>query len=180
LTLSTSNPHTPTHIYADNTNYFVTGTILHHAHLLAPAAHKQYLQEEVLNLAPDYGLDIKAWVILNNHYHILFRLVDGEKLPHFINRFHSKTATTFNQWDNQAGRQVWWNYWDWCICNEQDYWRHFNYIHYNPIKHGYVEQLRDWPYSSLLTYLETEGREWVDDCWRSYPIREFQVEKDDF
>ncbi len=104
MILSTSNPHTPTHIYADDTSYFVTGTILHHAHLLASITYKQHLQEELLNLAPDYGLDLKAWVILNNHYHILFHLTNSDNLPRFFRRLHAKTATTFNQWDNQPGR----------------------------------------------------------------------------
>ena len=179
-TQKTSHRHNPTHIYPDDTSYFVTGAILYHAHLLALATYKQYLQEQLLKLAPAYGLDLKAWVILNNHYHALFYLENGENLSGFLRRFHAKTATTFNEWDNQPGRQVWWNYWDWCIRNEGDFWRHFNYIHYNPIKHGYVQHLRDWPYSSLFTYLAHEGHEWLDDCWRSYPVREFQVENDDF
>jgi len=180
VTRLTLHPHNPYHIYTDDTFYFITGAILHHAPLLGPSSHKQHLQEQLLELALAYDLDLKAWIILDNHYHILFHLTIGENLSSFIRSLHTRTAVTFNQWDNQAGRQVWWNYWDWCIRNEQDYWHHFNYIHYNPIKHGCVQQLRDWPYSSLFTYLETEGREWVDDCWRSYPVREFQVENDDF
>jgi putative transposase len=179
MTAKSNAPHNPLHIYTDNVFYFVTGTILHHAHLLAPTLYKQHLQEQLLDLASQYGLDMKAWVILDNHYHLLFSLANGENLTRFIKRLHSKTATTFNQADRQPGRQVWWNYWDWCIRNERDYWQHFNYIHYNPLKHGYVQQLREWPHSSLFTYLVAEGKEWLDDCWRSYPIKEFQVDNDD-
>lgn len=176
----TSHLHNPTHIYSDNTYYFVTGTTLHHEPLFALNSHKQHIQEQLLELVVAYNLEMKAWVILNNHYHTLFHLVDGEKLSSFVRSLHTRTAITFNQWNKQSSRQVWWNYWDWCIRDERDYWQYFNYIHYNPIKHGYVQQLRDWPYSSLFFYLETKGREWLDDCWRSYPIREFQIDKDDF
>ena len=37
------------------------------------------------------------------------------------------------------------HYWE----DERDYQRHFNYIHYNPLKHGHVQRLVDWPYSSF-------------------------------
>jgi putative transposase len=178
--ISIPSPHRPNHIYADNTFYFVTASTLHHQPLLKPGNHKLHLQERLLSLASQYELSVSAWVILNNHYHILCHLKDGKKLARFIKHLHGQTSTNFNRWDNQLGRQCWYNYWDWCIRNESDYWRHFNYIHYNPIKHGYVQQLRDWPFSSLEKYFEIEGREWLNDCWRSYPIKEFAIMNDDF
>jgi putative transposase len=178
--MTQSNPHTPFHIYADEIIYFVTAAMLNQTPHLALASYKHYFQGELLETATDYNLDLKAWVILNNHYHILFYLTDGEMLANFIRTLHTNSAISLNQRDNQPGRQVWWNYWDWCIRDETDYWRHFNYIHHNPIKHGYVKQLRDWPYSSVFGYLENKGRDWLDDCWRSYPIRGFQIEQDDF
>ena len=177
---SKSNAHRPLHIYADDTYYFVTGSTLYRSHLLTPITHKPSLQERILTLASTYKLKIDAWVILNNHYHLLFYLATGENLPRFFKHLHGQTSTDFNKWDDQLGRQFWYNYWDWCIRDERDYWQHFNYIHYNPVKHGYVQQLRDWPFSSLFGYLENKGREWLDDCWRSYPIREFELEDDDF
>jgi len=174
------SPHRPPHIYAGNTTYFVTGSIHKGARLLAPPTHKPHLQQELLTLAPDYGLELFAWVILDNHYHLLFHLAESENLHRFFKRFHGRSAFTFNKWDHQPGRQVWYNYWDRCIRDERDYWTHFNYIHYNPIKHGYARQLRDWPFSSIFIYLEREGRNWLDDCWRKYPIKEFEIENDDF
>ncbi|GIK41747.1 MAG: hypothetical protein BroJett011_55800 [Chloroflexota bacterium] len=102
--------HNPTHIYENGVYYFITGTVLYHVHILAQASYKEYLQQQLLSLAPSYGLDLKAWVVLNNHYHILFHLEKGENLSRFLQRFHAKTATTFNKWDNLSGRQVWWNY----------------------------------------------------------------------
>jgi putative transposase len=171
--------HNPPHIWVDDQIYFVTGSTLLRRHLLAPALHKQCVQQELFGLAPVYGLDLLVWVILDNHYHLLFCLQTGKNLPLFFKRLHSKTAAVLNQMDGQPGRRVWWNYWDWCIRNEQDYWQHFNYVHYNPVKHGYVKNLRDWPYSSLSTYLEAKSLDWLNDCWRSYPIREFEI-KDDY
>jgi putative transposase len=40
------------------------------------------------------------------------------------------------------------------IRDELDYQQHVDYIHYNPVKHGYVQSPIDWPYSSLRRYVE--------------------------
>jgi putative transposase len=40
-------------------------------------------------------------------------------------------------------------YWEHTIRDEDDFARHVDYIHFNPVKHGYVENVADWPYSSF-------------------------------
>jgi putative transposase len=54
--------------------------------------------------------------------------------------------------------------------SESHYYTTLNYIHDNPVKHGYVTKWTDWPCSSVHWYLETKGREWLADCWRNYPV----------
>jgi putative transposase len=39
------------------------------------------------------------------------------------------------------------------IRNETDLERHVDYIPYNPVKHGLVARVRDWPYSSFHRYV---------------------------
>jgi putative transposase len=34
-----------------------------------------------------------------------------------------------------------------------DYARHVDYIHYNPVRHGYVRSAMDWPYSSVHRFV---------------------------
>jgi putative transposase len=78
-----------------------------------------------------------------------------------------------NASDNTHGRQVWHNYWDTCVRTEADYWTRFNYVHYNPIKHGYVKQLSDWPFSSYGYYLKHRGEELLLDVLERYPVVDF-------
>ena len=40
-------------------------------------------------------------------------------------------------------------YWEHTIRDERDYSIHMDYLHYNPVKHGYVKTVSDWPYSSF-------------------------------
>ena len=39
------------------------------------------------------------------------------------------------------------------IRESSDYEQHINYIHYNPVKHGYVKAPSDWPYSSIHRFI---------------------------
>ena len=40
-------------------------------------------------------------------------------------------------------------YWEHTLRDEDDFARHVDYIHFNPVKHGHVERVRDWQYSSF-------------------------------
>jgi putative transposase len=40
------------------------------------------------------------------------------------------------------------------IRDNADFERHVDYIHFNPVKHGYVTRVCDWPYSSFHRYLQ--------------------------
>jgi hypothetical protein len=35
------------------------------------------------------------------------------------------------------------------LCDEQDFARHADYVHFNPVKHCLVSRVKDWPYSSF-------------------------------
>lgn len=45
-------------------------------------------------------------------------------------------------------------YWEHTIQDEEDFNHHLNYIHYNPVKHGYVNNVIDWEWSSFHRYVE--------------------------
>ena len=51
---------------------------------------------------------------------------------------------------NDGRRGVWQpKFWEHTIEDEDDFERHFDYIHYNPVKHGHVKCPEDWPWSSF-------------------------------
>ena len=45
-------------------------------------------------------------------------------------------------------------YWEHAIRDEADFERHIDYIHFNPVKHGHVTRVADWPHSSFHRYVE--------------------------
>jgi len=47
-------------------------------------------------------------------------------------------------------RGIWQHrYWEHTIRDERDYAMHLDYIHFNPVKHGYVKHAAEWPYSTF-------------------------------
>ena len=59
----------------------------------------------------------------------------------------------------QAEKPIWLNYWDYCPRDEKDYLVRLNYLLVNPIKHGYTNNLNDYPFSSFHQLLDETGRE---------------------
>ena len=53
-------------------------------------------------------------------------------------------------------------FWEHQIRDDADLQRHADYIHFNPVKHGLVQKVRDWPHSSFHRWVR-EG--WVDENW---------------
>jgi putative transposase len=45
-------------------------------------------------------------------------------------------------------------FWEHTISDEVDLEKHLDYIHYNPIKHGYVTRTADWPWSSFHRFVK--------------------------
>ncbi len=44
-------------------------------------------------------------------------------------------------------------FWEHTIRNSRDFERHVDYIHFNPVKHGLVARVRDWPFSSFHRFV---------------------------
>jgi len=171
--------HHPPHIYLNNTWYIITVATLNHAPHLAEPRAKQYLRDHIQKRVAEFKISLRAWVILDNHYHLLLKTRDGMSLPTFFARLHGAVSLQLNRWANCYGRQVWRNYWDTLIRDEIGYWTRFNYIHNNPVKHGYVKDTASWMYSSYPYYLRTKGADWLQDCWQRYPVVD-HLDGDDF
>ncbi len=53
-------------------------------------------------------------------------------------------------------------YWEHAIRDDADLERHADYVHFNPVKHGYVKHVADWPHSSFHRYVD---RGLLDPDW---------------
>jgi len=104
---------------------------------------------------------IEAMVVLPDHLHAIWTLPVGD--ADYALRWRL-IKTTFSRSvpagerrsisrKEKGERGIWQRrFWEHTIRDELDYQRHVDYIHFNPVKHGWVTAVRDWPYSSFHRY----------------------------
>lgn len=106
--------------------------------------------------------DIIAIVILPDHLHCIWRLPPGDD-DHATRWRHIKTAfvkhVPYGEHRSirrrfKAERGIWQRrYWEHVIRDERDLRNHIDYIHFNPVKHGWAKRPGDWPYSSFHRFV---------------------------
>ena len=117
---------------------------------------------------------IDAMVVLPDHLHTVWTLPEGDadfatRWQRIKSAFSRSLPTGEPISDSRAAkgeRGIWQRrYWEHTIRNENDYMRHIDYIHINPVKHGLVSRVRDWPYSSFqrLVKLGIYPEDWARD-----------------
>jgi len=120
--------------------------------------HVEDLREAFRQTQRNHPFDIEAMVILPDHLHCLWRLPAGEDdfstrwrliKARFSRRVQGGEAISPSR-QEKGERGIWQRrYWEHLIRDENDYRRHLDYIHFNPVKHGLVTAVKDWPYSSF-------------------------------
>lgn len=113
----------------------------------------QLLQWSIEQQRRKLSFKILAWVVLPDHWHLL---IDAQqnKVPDIMKRVKLSFAARYREKSGFVSGQVWHHrYWDHIIRDEQDLNQHFDYIHFNPVKHGLVSAPIDYPHSSFQQFL---------------------------
>jgi putative transposase len=114
---------------------------------------------------------IVAMVVLPDHLHALWRLPpDDANFPMrwslikaAFSRQIPKAERIRNSCRKKRERGIWQRrYWEHRIRHDNDLARHVDYIHFNPVKHGYVARPADWRYSSIHRCIK---RGWLTADW---------------
>lgn len=143
--------------------YFFTVVCWRRKPVFASPEHIELLRNAFRNVMKDRPFSIDGIVVLPDHLHCIWRLPKGD--DDFSGRWreikkHVTRRITAN------GRQTIWQprFWEHWIRDEDDWRRHLNYIHYNPVKHCLVGTPADWPYSSFHTAVR---KGWYEPGWGS-------------
>jgi putative transposase len=131
-------------------SYFVT--LVFYQRRRIPDALFDTLYRTIIEMAAKHDSVITAWIILGDHIHlivtpqenVLDRLIHDIKLSFGVAYRKAMDITAGRLWENR--------YWDHVIRDQADMNRHIDYIHYNPVRHGYVKGPFDWVYSSIHEY----------------------------
>jgi putative transposase len=137
--------------------YFFTVNLLDRRFDLL-VVHINALREAVTKVRRRSPFHIDAWVVLPDHMHCLWTLPEGDSdFPRrwwAIKIAFSKSLPEINQPApvtlRRGERGIWQRrYWEHTIRDDRDYAAHMDYIHFNPVKHRFVESPGDWPFSGF-------------------------------
>ena len=142
--------------------YFFTVVTYRRRPILCDAPVRAALRNAIQTVRARYPFTINAWVLLPDHLHCLWTLPPDDanfaKRWALIKRHVSMTcAGEYHRPDWMTASKLkhrestFWQrrYWEHCIYSETDFANHLNYIYINPVKHGLVSRVSDWPYSTF-------------------------------
>lgn len=151
--------------YLPNAVIFITCVTKDRRPYLKTREHVDLFLETISRVKEINPFEILAYVVLPDHFHWLMRTEDDSgdfsKIMHSLKR---NFTWNYRKLHNvKEPMQIWQRgFWDHLIRDDQDLEKHFEYIHWNPIKHGYVNKPEDWPYS---TYKDCVGEGFYDLGW---------------
>ena len=121
------------------------------------------LRRAYAHVAEQRPFETIAICVLPDHLHAIWQLPPDD--PDFALRWNlikagfsrGLAAAAPRSASKSAKREkgIWQRrYWEHAIRNDEDLARHIDYIHFNPVKHGLVSRVRDWPHSTFHRYVK--------------------------
>jgi len=123
------------------------------------------LSHSVRKVKQAHPFGIVAMVVLPDHLHAVWKLPAGDRdyplrwslIKAGFSRGLEKTENISDARRRKRERGIWQRrYWEHQLRTDTDLARHVDYVHINPVKHGYVNVPVDWPYTSLHRYIRQE------------------------
>lgn len=157
--------------------YFLTLVTYQRRNIFSNPNMRVLFQKSVNHVMAFHPFSLEAYCILPDHIHLILHLPENDadysmRVRLIKTRF---TKAYLQQSDESAPRNesrnkrreatVWQRrFWEHFIRDEDDLNRHIEYIHYNPVKHGVVRNVRDWPDSSFMDFVKAGNYdlEWGD------------------
>ncbi len=137
--------------YTPGNLYFVTHVTIDRMPILVQNADLLMIAFE--RALQRFDVEMLAWVILPDHLHLIVdpKMHDLSKVMKIIKQ---DFGLQYRQRIGVRTGRVWQlRFWDHIIRDQEDMNRHLDYIHYNPVKHGYAKAPADYAHSSFSQYV---------------------------
>jgi putative transposase len=174
--------HSPPHLDLEGTHeYLISAACYEHASIIGKNPDRMTESEAgLLRVCHECCPATHAWCILPNHYHLLVTTERIVELRRALGQFHGRSSHSWNGEDSVRGRKVWYNCFERPMKSPRHFWATLNYVHHNPVHHGYVLTWQEWPWSSAADFLHKVGRAQALEIWKQYPIMDYGKKWDVF
>jgi putative transposase len=147
--------------------YFFTVVTYQRAKLFRTELARCCLREAIEKTRLRRSFEIVAFCLLFDHLHCIWKLPEAD--ADFSIRWSSIKGQFSKKYLSLSGRRkqvslsrarkgevrIWQRrFWEHQIRDENDLQCHIDYIHYNPVKHGLVQRVKDWPWSTYHRYVK--------------------------
>ena len=150
-------------LYVKGGTYFFTVVTQERRPIFSKEESVKKLRESFETIMEKRPFRVDAIVVLPDHIHCIWSLPKNEsdfstRWKEIKYRFSIHFRESFrptNSMQKKKEKGLWQRrFWEHLIRDQDDFNRHVDYIHYNPVKHGLVKKPRDWPHSSFLRFVE--------------------------
>lgn len=122
----------------------------------------ELLRKSFKNAKQFFNFEIIAACVLPDHIHLILNPEKIEEYPkivtsikyYFSKNFNVGVETPTYGYQNKGEKGVFQRrFFEHTITSEDEFKKQINYIHYNPVKHGLVNNVKDWQYSSFHKFV---------------------------
>jgi putative transposase len=164
--------------------YFFTLITHNRNKLFASSKTRELFLEALEHVRIYHPFTLIAYCILPDHIHLLIKLPEdddnfstriSEIKKRFTKQYRAKNniSQSKNSLVKQQNISLWKDrFWEHYIRDENDLSRHIEYIHFNPVKHGLVNQTKDWRASSFFDYVQ---KGYFDSDWGQGETKRIRV-----
>ena len=149
----------------DNATFFFTVVTYKRRRILCDDENVPLIKDAFKCIMKKHPYSIDAFVMLPDHIHCIWTLPKGDSdfairwsltKSYFTKRCNEKYKNRRNESRVKRAEQAVWQrlFWEHQIRDEWDFAAHVDYIHYNPVKHGYVKSPKAWPHSTFHRYFK--------------------------
>lgn len=151
--------------HAEGATYFFTVNTYRRNPLLTHPDVRSALRDAIHHVRTRMPFAIDAWVLMPDHLHALWTLPLGDAnygkrwgmLKAQVSRRCAHLVKPAIAMSHIKRREIdFWQrrFWEHQIRDDRDFEHHADYIHFNPVKHGLVTQVAQWPYSTFHRYAQ--------------------------
>jgi putative transposase len=142
--------------YVPNAIVFITQVVQGREPIFRVQAHVDLLRSTLRRVKELHSFAMLGYVFLPEHLHVMLVPTGSSTFSQIMHSLKPNYSKAYKEAAGIDGSVKFWQrrFYDHIIRDEDDFARHLDYIHYNPVKHGRVSKPEDWPHSSFLAWKE--------------------------
>ena len=142
--------------YVPDSIVFITSITKNRNPIFSNKQNREIFFSTIDNADTILSFELSAFVLLPDHFHLLIKTNDPQgNFSKIVKSIKGNFTANYKNFYNLNEQISLWQpkFWDHVIRNENDLKNHLDYIHWNPVKHGYVAEPDLWESSSFKKWI---------------------------